>query len=84
MTNTSFTGHIITSFKYYDKADAYLSKLLAMDYPQESISIFMSEGTKERFNHSDLDKSTTIAESAGAGSIIGGGLGSIAGIVLGL
>lgn len=82
MTNSSFTWHIISSFKNLTQADEFYNELKNLNYNDTSISIFMSESAKHRFEWSNLDQSTSIADGAGTWSVVWGTVGAIAGIIL--
>ncbi len=84
MTNTSFSGHVIASFKTMHEADSFFDALKNLNYTDKEISVFMSKATKDRFADSDLDQWKSIWQAAASWSVAGGALWAILWLILGL
>lgn len=72
-------------FRTRDDADSAFNHLKERGYSQDEINVLMSDDTKNRYftdnNHSDTALGDKVAENAGKGSLIGGGIGAVVGAV---
>lgn len=71
-------------FRTREEADREFDDLRARGYTDEDISVMMSDSTRDRyFTKSDVDTDLgdKVAENAGKGSLIGGGIGAVVGAI---
>jgi hypothetical protein len=70
---------ITATFHDRQRADQAIDDLIAHGVSPNHISALMSKETRERIVASPPDEPTDITRAAGAGAVLGGGLGALAG-----
>ena len=72
-------------FRTRDDADRAYNELRAQGYTEHEINVMMSDNTRDRYFVKDADHDTAlgnkVAENAGTGSLIGGGIGAVVGAI---
>lgn len=71
-------------FRTREEADRAYEDLHGRGYTKDDVNVMMSDSTRDRYftnsdTHTDLDDK--VAENAGKGSLIGGGIGAVVGAV---
>ncbi|AYO58878.1 hypothetical protein CO230_05420 [Chryseobacterium sp. 6424] len=71
-------------FKTREEADSAYEDLHSRGYSKDDINVMMSDETRNRYfgeNNHDSELGDKVAENAGKGSLIGGGIGAVVGAV---
>ncbi|MBU8882275.1 hypothetical protein KSK37_04170 [Kaistella sp. DKR-2] len=78
------SDYVSRVFKTRDEADSAFEDLHGRGYSKDDVNVMMSDNTRDRyFTNSDEDSvlGDKVAENAGKGSLIGGGIGAVVGAV---
>lgn len=78
------SDYVSRVFKDRDEADKAYSDLYERGYSQDDINVLMSDDTRDRYfkdTDHDSDLGDKVAENAGKGTLIGGGIGAVVGAV---
>lgn len=76
------SDYVSRVFRSRDEADTAFNELRERGYNDDEINVMMSDDTRNRyFTDSDVDTELgdKVAENAGKGSLIGGGIGAVVG-----
>lgn len=72
-------------FNTREEADRAYNELHQQGYTQDELNVMMSDDTRDRYFKHDGDHDTAlgdkVAENAGTGSLIGGGVGAVVGAI---
>ncbi|MDO5522726.1 MAG: hypothetical protein Q4G48_01620 [Bacteroidia bacterium] len=72
-------------FRTREEADRAYERLRERGYSDDEINVMMSDATRDRYftepRHDDTDLGNKVAENAGKGSLIGGGIGAVVGAI---
>lgn len=71
-------------FNTREDADAAFHDLSTRGYSKDDVNVMMSDSTRDRYfknNDHDSELGDKVAENAGTGSLIGGGIGAVVGAV---
>lgn len=79
------SDYVSKVFRTRDDADNAYNDLKNQGYSQDEINVMMSDDTRDRYfkNHTDHDSALgdKVADNAGTGSLIGGGVGAVVGAI---
>lgn len=78
------SGYVSRVFKSREEADREFDNLRSRGYTDADINVMMSDETRSRFFNDDAADSNLgdkVAENAGKGSLIGGGIGAVVGAI---
>ncbi|WP_436414195.1 hypothetical protein [Petrimonas sp.] len=71
-------------FRTREEADAAYERLREKGYSDDEINVMMSDATRDRYftrTHNETELGNKVAENAGKGSLIGGGIGAVVGAI---
>lgn len=71
-------------FKSREEADSAYADLHGRGYSKDDVNVMMSDSTRDRYftnSDNDSDLGDKVAENAGTGSLIGGGIGAVVGAI---
>lgn len=78
------SDYVSRVFRTREDADTAFSELRDRGYTDSDINVMMSDDTRDRY-FTDVDRDTElgdkVAENAGTGSLIGGGIGAVVGAI---
>ena len=78
-------NYVSKVFRTREEADRAYNELSERGYAQDDLNVMMSDDTRDRyFKHNDAHDTAlgdNVAENAGKGSLIGGGVGAVVGAI---
>lgn len=78
------SNYVSRVFRTREEADVAYERLRERGYTDEQINVMMSDATRDRYfkkSETESELGNKVAENAGKGSLIGGGIGAIVGAI---
>lgn len=78
------SDYVSRVFRTRDDADRAFSELRDRGYSDDDINVMMSDDTRDRYfsrDAADTELGDKVADNAGTGSLIGGGIGAVVGAI---